>query len=1025
MNFLIKKSKHSIKFLGFLGFLLYSPLLFSQTYSVSGNVKTTDKTPLQGVTIGSESSSVTTLTDQEGNFQLQVNSESSVLIFSKEGYLNEKITWNGETPVTIVLITDLSDLSQNALLKKLLESSPGIYPVDYPGFPEEDPLKALQGRIPGILAASHSGAPGEGTFINIRGINTFLFNHDPVILIDGVPSLTTTDINYFDVDQINIVNDIATSSLYGSNGANGVVLISTKRGMPGQNSVDFNATFGVYSPPDFINLLNGEQAFSYIQELNQPLEGTPEDKSIYWGEEPFSSGEMININDLKNIDWQNELFRSAIQQNYSLGFSGGTEDTRFHVSGSYFTREGIVEPSDYSRITFSFNLDKIVSKRLSFNTGFIYAKSRKNVVNTNSSAEGGGVILSALASPPFLPEVDSSGEYFINPLRPEINNVLANMNGITDEINSNEIITRFFAKYKIINGLSLQLYGASNISFTRENGFMSTKDVYIGRQTSGLGLHGGYEYINYDFKGFLNYEKTIKTHGLSLMGGGGIFGSRYSWNEGLGTGYTNDDITLVGNAPNQTAQSNINNYTRKSVISSLGYNYDKKYYIKLNLRSDGTSRFTNNLEVISDPVKPEVWEIQKDEKWGISYGLSLAWNMSAESFLKDNSLISNLWIRASYGKTGNDGGLNTGRIYPYYWNSPIGGFNPDEDYVEKLFPVVGFDIQNLQNLFWETTSEMNAEIDIGILKDRINLSACYFSRKSVDLIMPVLTDSTFNNTGQLSRSGFELSLETLNFSTSNFKWLTWLNFTFLKNEVLQIDNSYDALEIGFNGNSNVLKTGEPVFAFWGLQTDGIFQTQDEVDNHATQTGAGPGDIRYVNQNSDNIIDENDRVVIGNPNPDFLLGFNNVFEFMNFEISVYFYGALGQDILNLTRLQTEGLNDWINQSAEALNRWTGEGTSDDIPRAYPGVNNTYLSDRFIENGSYIRLKNLTICYNIPFKTTGRKIIKQLKIYLTAQNLLTITGYTGYDPEVSSFGPLNIDYGAYPNTRYLGGGISIGL
>ena len=888
---------------------------------------------------------------------------------------------------------------------------------------EDDPLELFQGRIPGLNIYNYSGHPGEAVTFNIRGVNSLFFNQDPLILLDGIPILSAVDVNFNDIDSIEIIKSSLAGALYGSKGSNGVVLITSKLSSIHKNTIEFSSSFGVSSQASRLDLMDGTEAFAFIEDLNDPFIGDSLlDRSMYWGSGDFVSNEFINTDDLQNIDWQDRLFQTAVSQNYQLAFTGGSEVSNFRISGFYNSNEGTVKASDYSKLGISFNMYRQIKKWLNVTVGFRYASSKKTIANTSGSAEEGGVILSALATPSFLPVTDINGVYYVNPLKPEINNVDANNNGVFHTWGRDIILGSLKSSIEFTDHLSLDLTGAANVSFTREDLFLSTQDVYLGRVNSGYASFNASEMLIWDTRAMLNYKKIFGDNNLNLNGGFVYQGAYNGWNAGYGTGFANDEVKLVGTAADKLAESNLHYYRGMSFLGNLRYNFNEKYFLEGVFRMDGNSRFSDSIEIISDPIKPDEWEFMKQRRWGSSHGLKLGWLVSNESFMENQNLISRLKAEIAYGYSGNDGGFYIGRNYPYYWSTSAYSINPDEDYTEALFPVIGHNVYNLQQNFWEKSSEINLALDLGLINDRIIIGANYYMRNSSDLLLPQ-SDTTYSNLGIMKADGIELSLNTVNIASKNFKWYMGFNFTHQSNELVSTNSNGDYFEVGFNGISNVIMEDQPAFAIWGLQTDGVFQTQSEVDEHAYQEGAGPGDIRYINQNGDNVIDEYDRVVLGDPNPDVILGFMNSFVLGRFEISAMFTGYLGQEKLNLTRMQIEGLNDWINQSTIALDRWDGPASTSGIHRAATGANNSLISSRFVEDASFVRLKYLTFTYSLPGAFLDKVGIESFRVYVTGRNLWTITNYSGYDPEVSMMGPLNIDYGTYPNSRYLGGGISI--
>jgi TonB-linked SusC/RagA family outer membrane protein len=980
----------------FILFLGFQGPVFSQTLKVTGLVKEQQTSEvLAGVAVTDLQNGNTSVSDENGIFAIMLDSYQDSLVFKALGYKTRKLKTKAGEELIVLLEKEFmySDTKRQYISRQLetMEKSPETFRVD----PPYHGLSGISGRSSSLISNSFSGMPGENPNLNIRGINSMIFNQSPVILLDGTPMENLSDINPIDISEVTILKEASTLAILGGQGANGAVLLQTRRGEVGKNKVSFSAAYGIQSQTNFYKMMTPEQSLEFMQELNGELSGTPEDKSVHFGNSFISDSLFDSSNPYQN-DWQKDLFSATPYQNYNLSFSGGTEETRFRVSTSYLNMKGIIAPSEMKRINISFNLDHTISEKLSIGSSMYLAKLNNRKVLVSGSADNGNGILSALAYPSFLPGLDEDGNPFINPLRPEIDNPVANREGHEDYFSRNSAIASFFLNYRIVKGLMFQFNTSGNLALDRRDYFASTTRTFFGRTNGGYSIQSGREKTSWNTEALLNFTKKKETIDFDLVAGLIAYKARNAWNEEEGWGFPTDEVKLLSGAGTVVSVSNMNDYNRMAYITRLSIGLKDRYLIRANLRAEQSSRFADKSET------------------GVFYGVNGSWILSKEEFLNSVNSINHLQINLGYGITGNDGGNLAGLLYPLFATDTIPPLNPDEIHTDLAYPDAGFTSRNIQEQSWEMTSELSAGISSVLFGNKLAISANWYTRSITDLILPDFTQASiiYMNDGELSSNGIELSLNLLNLTQGNFRWMPGVYFNKYSNEVVSTGSFSDGYLLGYNGNSNIIKEGESLYAFWGYKTDGIFQEQADIDNHPSQAGAERGDIRYQNLNTDNVIDENDKDIIGDPLPDFHIGFDNSFALKGFELNILFQGSFGADRLNLVKMQTESANDFVNMSSEVTKRWTPGSNENEIPRATLGTNNTLLSDRFIEKASYLRLKQLSLGYHLPNSIIKSIGLSSAYVYLTGTNLFTISDYSGYDPEASSFDVLGIDYGAYP-------------
>lgn len=1005
---------------------------------VTGKVTGEDGVSLPGVNILVKGTSKGTITDIDGMFSINIPSPQSVLVFSFIGMQYQEVNVNAGDNIEVVLISSAELISDVVVVgygtvKKsdLTGSVSSVKADELKSSPSTTFDQALQGRAAGVQVVQTSGVPGGGTSIRIRGTSSVNASSEPLYVIDGM--LINTDIgevsvagngpnigplasiNPNDVESIEVLKDASASAIYGSRGANGVVLITTKRGKAGIGKIDFDCYYGVQEVANKLDLLNAKE---YAELVNEAM--------VNAGKNPV----YVNPSNLgEGTDWQDELFRIAPMSSYQLSISGGNKKTNYAISGSYFNQEGIIIGSTFDRYSFRVNLDSDINKYLTAGASVSFAGISSNRVETGPGSINGGVVANALQMNPILPVYDDSiegGYTYEHDRKDAVGNPVAAAREYKSKTTSYRFLGNSYLKFKLAKDLEFKSSIGVDALFSKNRSF-GPKYLKQSQSSKGEAFVSDLQAFTWLNENTLNYKYKInEDHKLDALVG---FTMQQFNNEYLNalafdfsdsrTGYHN-----LGAANNP--QKPTNGETEWSMISYLGrinYNIKEKYLLTFSGRVDGSSKFA------------------KGKKYGFFPSGALAWRASEEEFIKSIDLISNLKVRMSYGLIGNQS------ISPY--NSlalvgPLGQgvFNSDSG-SEVISGSEPLSYPN-EDLKWETTKQANIGFDIGILNSKIALTVDFYKKKTSDLLLstPIPYTSGFGttllNVGNVENKGFDLDLRTVNVE-KELKWTTNLNFSINRNKVTNLAREED-IHLGFGGN--ILREGEPLGTFYGYVFDGIFQSDEEAANSAVlkgqePTGSNPashakaGDRRYKDIDGNGVIDENDRTIIGTAEPDFVFGINNTLSYKNFTLNFFFQGSVGNEMVNLNLNNLENFNGEQNMLADAgLNRWTPENPSDKYPRALAtGSLDNVFSSRLVEDASYLRLKNITLGYTLPEKFINKIGVDNLRIYATATNVWTLTDYSGYDPEGNAYGAttniVGVDNGNYPQAKTYTIGVQIGL
>lgn len=952
---------------------------------ITGRIVSDDGESIPGVTIAIKGTSAGTITDENGDFSISVPDSNAVIVVSYIGFVTQEVKVGSQTVVNVKLPSD-NKLDEVVVVgygtQKKTDVTGAISSVkgaDVTKVVTIDPVQSIQGRVTGVNVTQNSGAPGAPLSVRIRGIGT-INNSDPLYLVNGVPVPDLAFINSSDIESVNILKDASACAVYGARAANGVVLVTTKGGSNRKTSFEFNGLTGVSSEWKRYNLLDAKEWATLSNEATMADKGT-----IRYNTDTIGAG----------TDWQDQIFRKAIMQNYSLSASGGTEKTNFYLSGGYLQQEGILKNSDYNRLNFNTRIDHQLHKNLK--VGTFMNVSTFNRAQLFDSDPFNSVIAGALNMDPVTKIYSGRGgdSIFASGVgRTDVPNPMARLTYSTNKFKGVNFIGNWFAEYQIIKGLKFK----SNLGYVsnsfRQNQFNGRYYMSIGEKLDNAQVIVQQNQTRtYVWENSLNYTKTIaddhQIDGLFLIG---LQDTRFDYFRATKDGTFNNDPSqqyLTSASINANGQGERTESALFSYVGRINYSYKAKYQLTANTRIDGSSRFT------------------KANRWGIFPSFAAGWTISEESFMQPvKSILNFLKIRASWGKLGNQN--IPGNDYPYVTTI-------DQGYNYSLNNSTAFGSAPLgagnKNIKWETVTTSNFGIDFGFFNNRITFSADYFIRNTSDMIYARLIPSytgvekaPFANAGAMTNKGLELSAEYRN-NVGKVNYRVGGNFTAIKNKVTKLDDPiYDGL---FRGQlTNITQQGSSMAQFYGYETDGIVQTAEEAAALQTiQKGVRPGDFKFKDINGDGEINEKDQTTLGSPLPKFVYGFNGDVEYKGFDLSIFFQGSYGNKIFNGNKYTLEGGVPYNNFSEEMLNRWTGPGTSNDVPRVtYEDPNkNRRLSNYYVEDGSFLRIRSAQLGYTIPVKYANLVKLEKLRVYIMAQNLYTFTKYSGLDPEIGTYTP----------------------
>jgi TonB-linked SusC/RagA family outer membrane protein len=977
--------------------------LREKAIAVSGKVTSETKEGIPGVNVLLKGTNSGTTTNGEGNYTLTIPDGNGTLVFSYIGYTTEEVPINGRTTIDIALVPDVQSLTEVVVVgygtqKKsdLTGSVTSVKSAEINSFPIANPVQGLQGRAAGVQVMQNSGQPGASLSVRIRGGNSLRGSNEPLYVVDGFPLTgSPASLNPNDIESMEVLKDASATAIYGSRGANGVVIITTKRGKSGKSQVDIDSYYGVQSVIRKIPLLNARE---FAEVANE--------RALNDGVTPYFTQEQIDSFG-EGTDWQDEIFRTAPIQNHSLTFSGGTDKIQYSVSGNYLGQKGIILGSGYQKGTLRANVNSQVSEKFSFNFSSILSRTSRNLLNSDFSSRGNGLLSAALVAPPTITPYDANGNYSnVVPyaFSPNVlQNPLAWALERKEENLQDYILVNTGVTYEFIPGLSLRV-SAGIEDFNSRGDYYSTRKLPT--TPNGAASVSTNRRTNFLNENILTYTRSFAdVHSLIFTGGITYQSDITRSFSSSATGFANDvlenNAMQTGSFPGIPTTSTTD-WTLLSSLARVNYALKGRYLLTASMRADGSSRFGRN------------------NRWGYFPSVAFAWRVIEEPFMQNLSAFSDLKLRTSWGRTGSTA------LDPYQTLTVLSSYQTifNNDLAVGFSP--GTQMPN-PDLKWETTAQTNIGIDAGFFANRLTFTADYYLKNTSDLLaivpLPPATGytNTIQNIGKIRNSGIELSLGSTLFD-GPFKWDVSANFSANRNEVLKLAGGSDvfgsALPIPFAVPVNLVREGLPVGVFYGFEENGLNEK---------------GEIVFKDLNGDNVINNDDRTVIGNPNPDFIYGFNSTASLKNFELTFFLQGVQGMDLFNFnTSGQANSFAFGENQIQDLYgNYWTAANPNPNAKYPKLSVNTKFReSDRYVEDGSYLRLRNIVLAYNLPTADLGIKWLRNAQVYVSGQNLLTFTRYTWYDPEVNTYGggasiTLGVDQAGYPSARTVTGGIRIGL
>lgn len=986
------------------GFLMCLGISATAQQEIVGTVTDDTQLPLPGVAVFVKGSTVGTTTDFDGNYTITVPDGTTILSFSSIGFKDKDEAISGRTTINVELTVSNESLEETVVIgygttkKQDLTGSVAIVDTkDVVAFPVQSVEQSLQGRAPGVnVSSQNAGEPGAPIRLRIRGGSSINASSDPLFVVDGfiAGSLPAPE----DIESIQVLKDASSTAIYGSLGANGVVIVTTKKGTRGKTKVEFNTSYAIQGVTNELDLLNADQFRDYVQEINPS-----------------------NTFGTADTDWQGLIFGSGAQQNHQVSVAGGGEKSRFYVSSSFFDQEGIIPNTSTDRLSVVANLDFEVNDYFKAGVSTLGRRSNRSGVRTQQATGGAGragVVSSALRFSPDQGVFNNDGDFSLPSVGDDIDNPIANASQFRNERVDDLYQANIFTEFKLAEPLTFKsTFGLR--SFNRREGTFQPTTLILGGGANGIGTLESTKNTNLSTEHYLTYSEDLGFGKITATGGYSYFkttGERFGFE---GNGLPDETLSFESldaaiNFPLNGVDTSFRERELVGYFARLNLDIQDKYLITFSSRYDGAS--TNS----------------EDNKFLFSPSGALAWKMHNEAFLEDVDAIS-LWKwRLSYGQTGNPS-ANAFETFSTLESIPgvLAGESVNSVAVQR-FPN--------NDLRWETVTQFNAGLDLGFFNNRVNFVGDYYIKTTDDLLfrtpLPEIAGTSattfFQNIGSLENRGVELQLTTKNF-VGDFNWTTDLNFSLNRNKVLELPQGED-IRVGdapshlLLNDPGILREGESVGSFFGFVYDGVLQNGETA---VTGNDTRAGSAQYRDVNGDGELNDQDLTIIGDPNADFAFGVNNTFSYKGFDLNVFFQGVSGGDILSYTLLELNTLTGANNATTQVLNRWSPANPNTNIPAA--GLDARRISDRWVFDGSYIRLKNLALGYTLNEEITNKLKLSKLRMFVSGQNLLTFTEYPGLDPEVSyargtgSSGDSNInvglDYGSFPNVRTFTFGLNV--
>ncbi len=990
-------------------FILFGTTAMAQEVTVTGTVTDKSGQPVIGATVIEDGTTNGTATGMDGTYTLKIKGggdSAPTLVYQSLGYVDQTIPVNGRTRIDVTLTENAVELDAvvaigyGTVKQKDITTAVSIVKTDdLDRRPISSVSGALQGKAAGVQVIQPNGAPGQGMVIRVRGASSIYSasTNEPLFVVDGVPVGTgSSAVAYLspnEIETMQVLKDASSAAIYGSRAANGVVLITTKQGSAKKGpEVTFSTYVGISQVTKNYDVLNAQQ-YRELMEETGAVSGLPD-----------------VITDV--TDWFDETYSNGINQNYQFSVSDGNEKSSYYLGGGYSSEKGVINTTSADRYNVKASFDRKIFKWLSASASTTFSHySSKGSIISGQGANRAGVVVSAITTPTYAPvwNPENPDQFYNNFYGANLTSPRENMartdydKYITDRLILSGNLNFFLAK-----GLTFKSTVTMDRSWAHNSTFLDPIRTTHGRTEHGTASDTRSDDWRMVYDNILTWQANFGRHNLELMGGTSatvsvweqLTGSRSYFSTTNGNAITNINGGNNGGLRGQSVGKD--EWSIMSYLARVSYNYDDRYLLTANFRADGSSK------------------LAPGHRWGYFPSVSAAWRISQEQFLKDVLWINDLKLRVGWGQTGNQSGLTSyGWMQLYNTNY----YNWTDDAYSQAVPTVGSK-SNIQNkdLTWETTTQTNVGIDFSVLNSRLSFTLDLYYKYTKDMLMSVPMPSPYpniiRNEGEMSNMGIEFQISSVNIARKDFTWTTDFNISANRNrlEKLDLQQVYYYGKTADIVNDYVIRMtpGQPLSKFWGYISDGV--------------DPETGDLIYRDMNGDGEITPSDKTWIGDANPKFTFGMTNTFSWKGLSLSILLTGSYGNDIFNASRIETEGMYNGNNQTTTVLRRWRIPGQITDVPRATTDAYNVKNSTRWVEDGSYLKVKNITLSYDITSPKLRRAYISRIQPYISLQNFITWTKYSGYDPEVSQWDTatqMGIDWGTYPNVRTVVVGLNITL